>query len=111
MHAARSRSHGMHFGATVSAALDRTRRTRSPRSASRAAPGTVDVVVNTGSSLVEQSFQPGLSVRVFKKAKKVGKKTVVTWWAQALDDGFGVPGATFSAAGHRRTAMRRAPPI
>jgi hypothetical protein len=32
----------------------------------------------------------------------VGRKKVVTWWSQALDDGFGVPGATFSAAG--RTA-------
>jgi len=42
---------------------------------------------------------PGLSARVYKKTKKVGKKTVVSWWAQALDDGFGVPGATFSARG------------
>jgi hypothetical protein len=33
--------------------------------------------------------------------KKVGAKKVVTWWAQALDDGFGVPGVTFSAPGSR----------
>jgi len=64
-------------------------------------PGTVDVVVNTGTGLVEQALLPGLSVRVFKKTKKVGKKTIVTWWAQALDDGFGVPGAAFSAAAHQ----------
>ena len=56
--------------------------------------------MNTGSSLVEQSFLPGLTVRIFKKTKKVGKKTVVSWWAQALDDGFGVPGASFTTPGH-----------
>ena len=38
-------------------------------------------------------------MRVFKTSKKVGKKTVVTHWAQALDDGFGVGGATFHIAG------------
>jgi hypothetical protein len=64
-------------------------------------PGTADVVVNTGTSLAEQPLDPGLSVRVFKKTKKAGKKTIVTWWAQALDDGFGVPGATFSAGRHQ----------
>jgi hypothetical protein len=40
-----------------------------------------------------------LSVRVFKKVKKIGTKRVATWWAQALDDGFGVPGVTFSGPG------------
>ena len=101
VHAARSRSHGMHFGATVSVARPEPR-TRCRRSDSPSSAGTADVVVNTGSSLVEQAFQPGLSVRVFKKTKKVGKKTVVTWWAQALDDGFGVAGAHLhrSAARH-----------
>ena len=58
--------------------------------------------MNTGSSLVEQAFQPGLTVRVFKKTKKLGKKTVVTWWAQALDDGFGVAGRDV----HRGRASR-----
>jgi hypothetical protein len=99
VHAARSRSHGMHFGATVSVALPDTAYQIAALGLTSGA-GTVDVVVNTGSSLVEQSFQPGLTVRLFKKTKKAGKKTVVTWWAQALDDGFGVPGATFTAGGH-----------
>ena len=35
-----------------------------------------------------------------RSRRRSHKKTVVTWWAQALDDGFGVPGATFSGAGH-----------
>jgi hypothetical protein len=100
VHAARSRSHGMHFGATVSAPLTDTAYQVAALGLTSGA-GTVDVLVNTGSSLVEQSFQPGLTVRVFKKTKKIGKKTVVSWWAQALDDGFGVPGATFTEAGRQ----------
>lgn len=99
LRAARSRSHGMHFGATVSVPLPGTAY-RISTLALAADAGTVDVVVNTGASLVEQALQPGLSVRVFKKTKKVGAKKIVTWWAQALDDGFGVAGATFSARGH-----------
>jgi hypothetical protein len=98
--AARSRSHGMHFGATVSVAL--------PGSAYQVSvlglagdPGTADVVVNTGASLVEQALRPGLTVRVFRQTKKVRGKSAVTWWAQALDDGVGVPSVTFSAPGHR----------
>ncbi|MDX6473293.1 MAG: hypothetical protein QOK22_2109 [Gaiellaceae bacterium] len=96
--AARSRSHAMHFGATVHVALPGTAHTLSALGLD-GTPGTVDAVVNTGSSLVREALQPGLSVRVFKKTKKVGAKKVVTWWAQALDDGFGVPGVTFSAPG------------
>jgi hypothetical protein len=98
--AARSRSHAMHFGATVHVALPATAHALSALGLT-GTPGTADVVVNTGSSLVEQALQPGLSVRVFKKVKKVGAKKIVTWWAQALDDGFGVPGVTFSAPGCR----------
>jgi hypothetical protein len=103
LHAARSRSHGMHFGATVSVELPGTVYGISALGLA-GSPGTVDVVVNTGTSLVEQAVEPGLSVRVFKKTKQVHKKTVVTWWAQALDDGFGVPGATFTARGHHAVA-------
>jgi hypothetical protein len=99
LHAARSRSHGMDFGATVSVPLPGTVYQISTLGLTPGV-GTVDVVLNTGASLVEQALEPGLSVRVFKKSKKAHKKTVVTWWAQALDDGFGVPGATFSGAGH-----------
>jgi hypothetical protein len=97
--AARSRSHAMHFGATVHVALPDAAHALSALGLA-GTPGTVDVVVNTGSSLVQQALEPGLSVRVFKKIKKVKAKKVVTWWAQALDDGFGVPGTTFSATGH-----------
>jgi hypothetical protein len=96
--AARSRSHAMHFGATVHVALPATAHTLSALGLA-GTPGTADVVVNTGSALVRETLQPGLSVRVFKKTKTVGAKKVVTWWAQALDDGFGVPGVTFSAPG------------
>jgi hypothetical protein len=100
LYSARSRSHGMHFGAVVPVRLPGTAHTLSALGLA-GDPGTVDVVVNTGSSLIAQALQPGLSVRVFKKTKKVGKKTAVTWWAQALDDGVGVTGVTFSAPGCR----------
>ena len=102
IHVARSRSHGGHFGAVVSAKAPGTIYQVSASSVSTGV-GSVDVVVNTGSTLVEQTLQPGLAVRVFKTTKTVGKKKVVTWWAQALDDGFGVPGATFRIAGRTIT--------
>jgi hypothetical protein len=98
IHVARSRSRGQHFGATVSASVPGTIYQVSAAPVT-AGVGAIDVIVNTGSSLVGQTLHPGLSVRVSKTQKKVGKKTVVTWWAQALDDGFGVPGATFHIAG------------
>jgi len=90
LHAARSRSHGLHFGATVTVG--------EPGSVYQLAAagiatgvGSVDVVVNTGSSLVGQTLHPGLSVRVYKKGKAI--------WAQALDDGFGIGGARFKVGG------------
>jgi len=98
--AARSRSHGMHFGATVTVPLPGTPYELAALGLG-GTPGTVEVAVNTGSSLVEQQLQPGLSVRVYKTTKKVGKRKVAIWWAQALDDGVGVPGVTFSAPGCR----------
>lgn len=90
LHAARSRSHGAHFGAAVGATL--------PGSAYQVSAvglpsGAVDVIVNTGSSLSEQQFLPGLAVKV----SKVGKQ----WWAQALDDGLPVPSATFTLGGRK----------
>ena len=99
VHVARSRTHGMDFGAEVSVALPAT----AHEIGAVAIPGTtgkIDVIVNTGSSLIEQQLLPGLSVRVFKTAKKVGKKKIVSWFAQVLDDGFGVTTATVSAGGH-----------
>jgi hypothetical protein len=98
--AARSRSHGAHFGATVTVPMPATAHGIAAV-ALAGTPGSADVVINTGSSLIEQRLQPGLSVRVTKTTKKVGKVKIVTRWAQALDDGFAVPTATFRIA--RRT--------
>lgn len=95
---ARSRTHGMDFGAVVSVPVQDTAYQVSALGLS-GNPGKVDVILNTGSSLIEQQISPGLSVRVFKTTKKVGKKKIVTWFGQALDDGFGVTSATFSAGG------------
>jgi hypothetical protein len=103
VHAARSRSHGAHFGAAPGVALPGTAYELSALGLATSSPGTVDVVVNAGTTLQELQLLPGLSVRVYKKTKKVGKKTIVTWWAQALDDGFGVPGVRFSAPGRHAT--------
>lgn len=90
VHAARSRTHGLSFGATVSAAEPGTVYELSAAGVA-AGVGTADVVLNTGTALMAQSFQPGLSVRVTKKGK--------AHYAQALDDGFGVAGATFRVGG------------
>ena len=98
VHVARSRTHGMDFGATVSAPVSGTAYQISAVGLP-GDPGKIDVIVNTGSSLIEQQLPPGLSVKVSKTTKKVGKKTVTTSWAQALDDGAPVPTATFTVGG------------
>jgi hypothetical protein len=98
VHAARSRSHGAHFGATVTVATPATAHGIAAVAVA-GTPGSADVVVNTGTSLIEQQLQPGLSVRVTKTTKKVGKLKIVRRWAEALDDGFAVPTATFRIAG------------
>lgn len=100
LHAARSRSHGAHFGATVTVPEPGTVYELAA-AAVAAGVGTVDVAVNSGSTVVTQTLQPGLSVRLFRTSKKVGGRTVVTWWGQARDDGFGVGGAKFKIG--RRT--------
>jgi hypothetical protein len=77
-------------------------------------PGSADVTVNTGTAVLEQTLQPGLSVRLFRTKKKAGKTTVVTRWAQALDDGFPVPAATFRIRGrtiHAGTAGKAKVPV
>ena len=94
VHAARSRSHGSHFGATVTIPVSGTVHGIAAI-AIAGNPGSASVVVNTGTRLIQQSVRPGLSVRVFKTTKKAVRKTIVTWWARALDDGFGVPHASF----------------
>ncbi len=94
LHAARSRSHGLHFGATVTTTLPGT----VYQLAAAGIGGTVghaQVVVNAGTTLQTENVEPGLSVRVFRTTKK--KR--VTWWAQALDDGFAVPHARFRLRG------------
>ena len=113
IHAARSRSHGRHFGATVAVTVPGTVFQVSAAGVD-GSPGSADVTINTGAAVVEQSLQPGLSVRVFKTTKKALKKTVVTRWAQALDDGFPVPTASFRIGGrtiHANAAGKAKVPI
>ena len=94
VHAARSRSRGEHFGAVVSAPFPDAAYQISAAGID-GSPGTVDVTLNTGSGLLQQTFQPGLTVRVSKTRK--GK--LVTRTAQALDDDVPVPTATFKIRG------------
>jgi hypothetical protein len=98
VHAARSRSHGQHFGAAVSVLVTGTMYQVSA-AGTTGNPGAVAVLVNTGSNLIQQALKPGLFVKVTRKVKTVGKKKIVTRFAQALDDGFGVPTATFRIGG------------
>ena len=86
--AARSRSHGAHFGAAVHVA--------EPGSAyvleAAAEPdGSVQTIVNDGTSLSTQKLLPGLTVQVGGKSVRV------------LDDGFPVAGATVHATGATQT--------
>jgi len=99
----RSRTHAAHTGALVSTKLDGTAYDLSAVGLPGKV-GAVDVIVNTGSSLVEQKLEPGLSVRAYRKVKTVGtgkkKRKVVLHYVQALDDLTPVGGATFKIAGH-----------
>jgi hypothetical protein len=84
VYAARSRSHGAHFGATVHVAK--------PGSvyqleAGARPDGSADVVANTGASLQSQHLLPGLSV------------TAAGGFARVTDDGFAVAGATLKGGG------------
>jgi len=90
LHGARSRSHGLHFGQTVTVAEPGTVHQLSVAGVA-AGVGTAEVVVTTGTALLAQSLEPGLSVRITEKGK--------AHYAQALDDGFGVGGATFRIGG------------
>lgn len=90
LHAARSRSHGLHFGATVTVSEPGTVYQLAAAGVASGV-GSAEVFVNTGSALAMQAVQPGLSVRVFRKGR--------TRWAQALDDGFAVPHASFRIDG------------
>ncbi|HKD94422.1 MAG TPA: hypothetical protein VKB43_06900 [Gaiellaceae bacterium] len=103
VHVTRSRTHAAHTGAQVSTKLNGTAYDISAVGLPGSV-GAIDVIVNTGSSLVEQQLEPGLSVRAFHKVKvtKVGKKkkTLVLHYVQALDDLTPVAGATFQIGGH-----------
>jgi hypothetical protein len=99
VHVTRSRTHAAHTGALVSTKLDGTAYDLSAIGLPGKV-GSVDVIVNTGSSLVEQKLEPGLSVLAYRKVKKVHKKLVVTHYVQALDDRTPVGGATFRIGGH-----------
>jgi hypothetical protein len=98
LHAARSRSHGLHFGATVTVAEPGTVYELAAAGVSGGV-GHAHVVVNTGPALSAEDVRPGLSVRVFTTTAKRHGKRVVTRWAQALDDGFPVAHPSFRIGG------------
>jgi hypothetical protein len=88
--AARSRSHGAHFGAQVHANL--AAGTTVYQLEAVAQNGSVDAIANTqAGGLITTRLLPGLAVSL----KKIGK----TWFATVVDDGFGVPGATVRGGG------------
>jgi hypothetical protein len=82
--AARSRSHGAHFGATVHVALQGS---GYDLEAAAEPDGSVSAIVNNGSALLAQRLLPGLTVQATSQGVRV------------LDDGFPVPGATVRAGG------------
>jgi len=82
--AARSRSHGAHFGAAVH--VGKPGSTYQLEAGARP-DGSVDVVANTGSALESQRLLPGLTV------------TASRGFARVSDDGFAVAGATLRGGG------------
>ncbi len=86
--AARSRSSGAHFGAPVHAGLPGT---AYQLEAGARADGSVDAVVNIGSSLSSQRLLPGLTVSASRGAARV------------LDDGFPVAAAVLKGGGRTLT--------
>jgi hypothetical protein len=84
VHARRSRSAARHFGAAVTAPLGSV--TAYQLAAVALADGRVDVIVDTGSTLVHTTLFPGLTVKATKTSVKVS------------DDGFGVK-ATLKGGG------------
>jgi len=82
--AARSRSHGAHFGAAVHLALQGS---GYGLEAAASPDGSVTAIVNNGSSLVSQRLLPGLTVQP------------VGYGVRVLDDGFPVPGAVVHGGG------------
>jgi hypothetical protein len=99
VHVTRSHTHAAHTGAFVSTKLSGTAYDLSAVGLAGKV-GAIDAIVNTGSSLVEQRLEPGLTVHAYSKSKKVGKHTIVSHFVQALDDLTPVGGVTFRIAGH-----------
>jgi hypothetical protein len=88
--AARSRSHGAHFGASTHVNLPSGATVYQLEALAR--NGSIDAIANTQSGgLVTTRLLPGLAVSL----KKIGK----TWFGIVVDDGFGVPGATVRGGG------------
>jgi hypothetical protein len=82
--AARSRSHGAHFGAAVHVPLQGS---GYDLEAAAQPDGSVTAIVNNGSALLAQRLLPGLTVQATAHSVRV------------LDDGFPVPGAAVRAGG------------
>lgn len=86
--AARSRSHGAHFGAAVHVAFPGL---SYALEAAAQNDGSVEAIANDGSALRTENLLPGLTVQVSGSVVRV------------LDDGFPVPGATVRVAGMAAT--------
>lgn len=84
--AARSRTSGKNFGATVS--VSDPKGSTAYQLEAFARPGSVEALLNTGSTLWEAKLLPGLTIHAGRKA------------ASVVDDGFPVKGARLKA-GHR----------
>jgi hypothetical protein len=85
VHARRSRSNGVTFGAVVTVALPKG--SSAYRLGAFARPGSVEALLNTGSALSETKLLPGISVQRFRGVATVS------------DDGFRLKGATLSGGG------------
>jgi len=83
--AARSRTNGSSFGATVS--VDDPIGVTAYQLEALARPGSVDALLNTGSAISRVRLLPGLTVHATRKV------------ATVLDDGFPVSGATLKGGG------------
>jgi hypothetical protein len=87
--AARSRSHGAHFGAQVHVSLPSGATSYQLEALAR--PGSATAIVNAGDRLIAQKLLPGLAVSLHRTGK--------LWTATVLDDGVGVSSATAHGGG------------
>ena len=87
--AARSRSHGAHFGAQVHVNLPTGATSYQLEALAR--PGSATAIVNVGDRLIAQKLLPGLAVSLHRSG--------AVWIATVLDDGIGVGSATAHGGG------------